>query len=1185
VQESFAKVEPIAGQAAQMFYGRLFELDPKLRALFKGDMQAQGKKLMQMIAAAVRMLNDVPKLVPVLENLGRRHGGYGVRERDYATVGQALLWTLEKGLGAGFTSEVRAAWTEVYGIIAKNMIKAAGQSASTAHGKSGDAGNGFFNRLVLWQKFALLGVFGLMLVSVPTGFYWNEADKGISAAVLEAQGVKPAMQLLRVVQLVQQHRGLSAGYLAGNAAMAGQRDGKRTEVEQAIAGMATIVKRDIADERIGKTWARAVQSWTALEAEVRGKSIAGKDSFARHTALIAELFAMLDRTIDHYGLSLDPEADGYFLVNAALVNLPALTEALGQARALGAGYLTLQQASDADRVTLSRLLATVNQRQEAAALNFSKTFEASAELKKAIAAPMDAAQDQASKAVALADEQIIKASRLSYNSSDYFRQFTDTIDAQFKLNETALGELDKVLAARVAKLKTGVYTLLGGILALAVLAALFGLAIIRNLIRQLGGEPVYAQEIARRVADGDVSTVIHVREGDSDSLVATMRSMQENLRDRQESDRRLLNENLRIRNALDNATANVTVADPDGKIIYTNRAVQSMLSMGEADIRKDLPAFRADSVLGSNFDNFHKNPAHVRNMLQGLTGTHRTTIVIGGRTYNLVANPVINQAGERIGTMVEWHDATLELAAREKELHESAENLRIKSALDKVDSNVMLADANLNIIYMNETVTAMMNRNEAELKKVLPQFDSRNLIGANIDVFHKNPAHQRGMLANLRSPHKTQIKVGSLTFGLTATPVFDAKGERVGTAVEWRDRTAEVAVEDEVSGIVKAAAEGDFNRRIDLNGKDGFFKGLAENINALLQTSSVGLNEVVRVLGALAKGDLTEKITNEYHGTFGQLKDDSNQTVAQLTSIVGQIKEATDSITTASKEIAQGNTDLSQRTEEQASSLEETASSMEELTSTVKQNAENAKQANQLAIGASDVAVKGGAVVGQVVTTMSSINDSSKKIVDIISVIDGIAFQTNILALNAAVEAARAGEQGRGFAVVATEVRNLAQRSAAAAKEIKQLIGDSVEKVGAGTKLVDEAGKTMEEIVASIKRVTDIMSEITAASQEQSSGIEQVNQAITQMDEVTQQNAALVEEAAAAAESMQEQAENLSRAVATFRLANVIEGTATRVAERRSANRPANVERLANAKAQSKAASAKQAAVASKASS
>ena len=255
-----------------------------------------------------------------------------------------------------------------------------------------------------------------------------------------------------------------------------------------------------------------------------------------------------------------------------------------------------------------------------------------------------------------------------------------------------------------------------------------------------------------------------------------------------------------------------------------------------------------------------------------------------------------------------------------------------------------------------------------------------------------------------------------------------------------------------------------------------------------------------------------------------------------LADIVARVRQGTETIATASGQIASGNLDLSSRTEEQASSLEETASSLEELTSTVKQNADNARQANSLALSASDVATRGGAVVAQVVDTMGSINASSKKIVDIISVIDGIAFQTNILALNAAVEAARAGEQGRGFAVVASEVRNLAQRSASAAKEIKELINDSVEKVGIGSQLVDQAGTTMEELLDSVRRVTDIMGEITAASAEQTSGIEQINQAISQMDEVTQQNASLVEQAAAASEAMQEQASNLVNTVSTFKL-------------------------------------------------
>jgi len=303
------------------------------------------------------------------------------------------------------------------------------------------------------------------------------------------------------------------------------------------------------------------------------------------------------------------------------------------------------------------------------------------------------------------------------------------------------------------------------------------------------------------------------------------------------------------------------------------------------------------------------------------------------------------------------------------------------------------------------------------------------------------------------------------------------------------------------------------------------------------------LRQAVAVSSAVARGDLTQRIDVTTKDELGQLLQALQDMNKSLGGIVGEVRNTTDTISTAAKEIAAGNSDLSQRTEEQASSLEETASSMEELTSTVKQNAENAKHANQLAASASDIAVKGGQAVNEVVHTMASISTSSKKIGDIISVIEGIAFQTNILALNAAVEAARAGEQGRGFAVVASEVRNLAQRSAAAAKEIKTLIGDSVNIVDAGSKQVDQAGETMNEIVAAVKRVTDIMAEIAAASDEQSAGIEEVNQAIVQMDNVTQQNAALVEEAAAAAESMQEQANALYVAVSVFKLGNDGEST------------------------------------------
>jgi methyl-accepting chemotaxis protein len=329
----------------------------------------------------------------------------------------------------------------------------------------------------------------------------------------------------------------------------------------------------------------------------------------------------------------------------------------------------------------------------------------------------------------------------------------------------------------------------------------------------------------------------------------------------------------------------------------------------------------------------------------------------------------------------------------------------------------------------------------------------------------------------------------------------------------------------------------------------------------ITRTITQPINAALRVAETVSSGDLTSDIQVNTTDETGQLMNALKVMNSNLVGIVGQVRSGTELIASASTEIAAGNQDLSSRTEQQASSLEETASSMEELTSTVKFNAENARQANALAINASQIASRGGSVVGEVVDTMGSINDSSRKIVEIISVIDGIAFQTNILALNAAVEAARAGEQGRGFAVVATEVRNLAQRSAAAAKDIKGLIDDSVQKVALGSELVDKAGQTMAEIVTSIGRVTEIMTQISNASDEQSQGIAQVNDAITQMDQVTQQNAALVEQAAAAAESMQEQSAKLADVVSVFKLAGGLAPTPAPTVRKPAPARPALTKR------------------------
>ncbi|WP_426803640.1 methyl-accepting chemotaxis protein [Xanthomonas campestris] len=397
--------------------------------------------------------------------------------------------------------------------------------------------------------------------------------------------------------------------------------------------------------------------------------------------------------------------------------------------------------------------------------------------------------------------------------------------------------------------------------------------------------------------------------------------------------------------------------------------------------------------------------------------------------------------------------------------------------------------------------------------------DTNNLVGSHIAV--------KMRLAQIMG----RYAIGDLSDDMDKLP-----GEKaVLTETMAQVKVNLSAMNHEIKHLAQSAANGDFSARGDAERFQYDFRVMVDSLNTLMSTADGNLQSLSSLLQSIAAGDLTARMSGEFRGVFAQMRDDANATATQLAEIVGSIKTSAVSIKGAASEIAAGNQDLSQRTEQQAANLEETAASMEELTSTVKQNAEGARQANQLAIGAASVAVQGGEVVGRVVETMSGIEASSKKIADIISVIDGIAFQTNILALNAAVEAARAGEQGRGFAVVASEVRTLAQRSSGAAKEIKDLIDDSVQRVAEGSALVHTAGKTMGEVVASVQRVTDIMGEISAASQEQSAGIEQVNQTITQMDETTQQNAALVEEATAAARSLEEQAVQLTEAVAVFK--------------------------------------------------
>jgi len=543
-----------------------------------------------------------------------------------------------------------------------------------------------------------------------------------------------------------------------------------------------------------------------------------------------------------------------------------------------------------------------------------------------------------------------------------------------------------------------------------------------------------------------------------------------------------------------------------------------------------------------------------------------------------VANysPVLDADGKAVGVVGLSVDGTAE--------HEQQVSIdRLTSAVDGSASCITITDDRRRVVYANPAARAVLRRRGRELRQAYPGFDPERVLGESVESFFTGGANTPGMLSNAaRLPKTVEAASGGAELRLKAAYIENADGDYLGNMIEWEDVTQARTAERELRQLIASAAKGQFDTRLNARQYEGFFEVVATLLNDLMEVTGSGLTDIAQVVNQLAAGDLSGHIGGAYEGLYGQLQDDVNNTVEalnagftdvarvlsglaegdltgyidadhpglfaqlkidvngtmdRLNEMVANIRESAASINSSASELSKGNLDLSQRTEEQASTLEETASSMEEMTSAVQSSAENARQANALAEAAQQQAEKGGEVVGEAVVAMQAVSESSGKISEIIGVIDEIAFQTNLLALNAAVEAARAGEQGRGFAVVAAEVRNLAQRSAEAAREIKTLIKSSVSRVEDGSRLVDSSGETLSEIVTDVKKVAAIIAEISASAQEQSSGIEQVNNAVTQLDEVTQQNAALVEEAAAASKALDEQTISLEDLISRFRVA------------------------------------------------
>ncbi|MBK1722858.1 nitrate- and nitrite sensing domain-containing protein [Thiocystis violacea] len=846
----------------------------------------------------------------------------------------------------------------------------------------------------------------LLIAGIPAAALLALTVFGASQLLAELAQVKHAEDVGRVVvalgevaHALQKERGMSAGFLASKGdtfadRLPAQRQAALTAVAELQAAIGGIDPTAVAPEyrTLLDEAAAGLGDLPDLRTRIGDLKVTPAESFSSYSAIIATLLDIAIRS----GNEL-PDAHLERLANAKSALL-YLKERNGQERAILSG------AFGAGRITAANfdILLTLLSDQT----NYLR-------LTQAYATPAQQAflADRLSRPIVAEVarvEQMVRdkgvGADLNYSPTTWFDQITAKIDLLREVEQRFSADIETGLVQTAQATRTHLLAYLGLAGSVLVLTVWLGIWIARGILRQIGGEPAFAVEVARAISDGTLDNAIPLRAGDEDSLLASMKTMQHLLKDRIEKEQRI-----------------------------------------------------------------------------------------------------------------------------------AAERLRVQIALDKASTNMMLVDNLGNIIFMNAAVARLMRESAPQIRKVLPGFDAGHLLGTPFEALQRHPGGHVGLLTDLRHEQSIQMELGERIFRLVANPVVDADGNRIGAVVEWADRTNEIKAERELANLLDAALRGDFSLRMSTTDKHGFFRQVAEEMNRLMEIVSAGLADIARVLHGIADGDLNQQITADYAGTFGALKADTNATVRQLKKIVGGILESTQSISSAAQEIFMGNSDLSSRTESQAGSLEETASSMEELSQTVQRNAQSAAQANGLADTASQTVQQGGETVKALAGTMGNIQESSRKIADIIGVIDSIAFQTNILALNAAVEAARAGEQGKGFAVVAAEVRQLAQRSAQAAKEIKTLIDESVAQVAGGARLATQAGDEMDAVIRHFKEVATLVSEISAASREQSSEIELVTRAVSQIDEMTQQNAALVEEATAATESLEEQARELSGTVAVFR--------------------------------------------------
>ncbi len=974
-----------------------------------------------------------------------------------------------------------------------------------------------FRNLGLKIKFSVLLAIPLIGLTSFSGIVINRSVNEVKDNEVLQSLSGLAVRISSMVHEQQKERGMSAGFLGSDGILfANQIDGQRNITDQSREALFSYLEKE--DKSVyGKDFndklskmRRSLDQLNSIRSNIDSLSLSKKEAVEYYTNLNKQGLSIIAYMT---AISKNPVLSNYVY---AYVNFLHSKEKSGIERAVGTGAFSAGKFEPAELDKFKSLI-TVQSNSIENFLGYA-TVDQKSFYQKNI---NNRAVSEVDRMRKLAINYPKTKSLGDVSGTKWFNTITDKINILKKIEDRLSDDLtsyaDQILDDSVSN--RNFYGLLS--IGISLLAVFFALIITKGII----GPILVTKETLNKLSAGDIKC--EVPNSNSTDEVGSMVSSLVDLKDS-------VMRNIRLQSALESVSSGVMMADAENIITYMNPSAVEIFRNAQDAIRKGIPKFDADKIIGSHIDTFHTSSKNA--VVNGLQSKHDASLSVGDSEFTFTANPVLAEDGTRLGTVVEWQDVTEKLAHEREADQVANENQRIKIALDNAGTNVMVADKDLNIVYMNNILQKMLHEAEAELRKALPNFNASQLIGTNIDIFHKNPAHQRGMIENMTTTVDSNIKVGKFDFNLIVNPVMSDDGERLGTVVEWKDMTQELSVEAEIDEVVNAAAAGDFKKRVSTEGKCGFMLSLANNINRIGENTQAATDDLARVLAELAKGNLTEEITADYEGTFELLKDSSNQTAEQLTNIVSQVSQSAAEVASASAELSTGSNDLSQRTESQASALEETAASMEELAVTVKQNADNANNANNLANKSRDMAVNGGDVAKNAVKAMGEIEESSQKVSDIIGVIDDLAFQTNLLSLNAAVEAARAGEAGKGFAVVAEEVRTLAQRSAQASSEIKSLITSSNSQVKSGVELVNNAGKALGEIMESISQVAEIVSEIATASSEQAQGIDEVNVAIAEMDDMTQQNSALVEESTAAARVLERQAGEMQRLMSYFKI-------------------------------------------------